>query len=149
MECIRYKKQIYYAAKGDLNGKGYNRRGEYRLFIGENVNVRIGDMIKERFVVLKDISNSGFAFVYEGEISDAIGMFVTIKYLARIEGKAYELTLAGRVVREMAVTDTKKLYGCALLKRNKMIGQYINQRQMEQLAEKNERFTNVDGSSEQ
>lgn len=149
MACVRYKREIYYAAKGDLDGREFNRRGEYRLFIGEEIYARIGNLLKEQLVILKDISNSGFAFIYEGELSQAEGAFVSMKYRARLEDKIYELPLYGRIVRKMPVSDEKMLYGCAMLKKNKMIGHYINQRQMEQLAGKNERFTNLNDSIEQ
>jgi len=40
----------------------------------------------------------------------------------------------------MPLDDGRFLYGCALMKKNEMIGHYINQKQMEQLAKKNERL---------
>lgn len=139
--CIRYKRNIYYAAKGSLKGKEYNRRKDYRLFIGEEIHARIGEKSVESVVVLKDISNSGFAFVYSEDLEEAEGTYVSMIYPARLEDKIYELPLYGRVIRKMPLPDGRVLYGCMMLKKNKMIGHYINQKQMEQLAGKNERVT--------
>ena len=140
MECTRYKHKVYYAAKGALNGKEYNRRGEYRLYIGEEIHARIGNGAIDRIVILKDLSNSGFAFVYPEEIEGADNAFVYMTYPAKLDEKVYELPLFGKVVRKMDTTDGKVVYGCVLLKKNDLIGHYINQKQMEQLAGKNERF---------
>ncbi len=136
MTCIRYKRNIYYTAEGSCKGKEFNRRSEYRIFIGEELHARIGQKSIERVVVLKDLSNSGFSFIYPEELEGADGAFVSMVYPARMEDKVYELPLYGKIIRKMSLPDGRMLYGCILLKKNKMIGHYINQKQMEHLAGK-------------
>mgnify|MGYP000179175912 FL=1 len=63
-------------------------------------------------------------------------------YMAQYEKKVTEIALFGKIVRTMPLDDGRFLYGCALMKKNEMIGHYINQKQMEQLAKKNERLKN-------
>lgn len=143
MECVRHKGQIYYAVMADLEGKEYNRRGEYRLFVGEEHHARIGHGGPERIVLLKDISNSGFAFIYPEDLDDSDGAFVYMTYPAQLGDDTIELPLFGKVVRKMTLADGRILYGCVLMKKNEMIGHFINQKQMEQLAKKSERFSNT------
>ena len=74
------------------------------------------------------------------ELKDADGAFVYMTYMAQYEEKVTEIALFGKIVRTMPLDDGRFLYGCALMKKNEMIGHYINQKQMEQLAKKNERL---------
>ena len=140
MDCIRHKHKIYYASEAANEGREYNRRGAYRLYIGEEIHARIGHSGREKIVHLKDLSNTGFAFIYKEELKDADGAFVYMTYMAQYEEKVTEIALFGKIVRTMPLDDGRFLYGCALMKKNEMIGHYINQKQMEQLAKKNERF---------
>ena len=142
MDCIRHKHKIYYASEAANEGREYNRRGAYRLYIGEEIHARIGHSGREKIVHLKDLSNTGFAFIYKEELKDADGAFVYMTYMAQYEKKVTEIALFGKIVRTMPLDDGRFLYGCALMKKNEMIGHYINQKQMEQLAKKNERFKN-------
>lgn len=141
MTCIRHKGQIYYAVSGNLKGEEYNRRGDFRLFIGEENPAKIGKHRRAHKVILKDMSNSGFAFISQEKIDNAEGLFVYIVYPATLGEKKLELSLFGKIVRDMPLEDGRILYGCVLVKKNEIIGYYINQKQMEQLAKKNERFT--------
>ena len=142
MDCIRHKHKIYYASEAANEGREYNRRGAYRLYIGEEIHARIGHSGREKIVHLKDLCNTGFAFIYKEELKDADGAFVYMTYMAQYEKKVTEIALFGKIVRTMPLDDGRFLYGCALMKKNEMIGHYINQKQMEQLAKKNERFKN-------
>lgn len=141
MECVRYKGVVYYAIPAETQGKEYNRRGEFRLFVGEEHHARIGHGGPDRIVLLKDISNSGFAFVYPEDLADSEGAFVYMTYPAKLADSTIELPLFGKVVRKMTLSDGRILYGCVLMKKNELIGHFINQKQMEQLAKKNERFS--------
>lgn len=143
MECVKHKGQIFYAVPCELEGKEYNRRGDFRLFIGEEHHCKVGHGSRDRIVLLKDLSNSGFAFVYPEDIPGSDGAFVYMMYPAKLEESVVELPLLGKVVRKMPLDDGRILYGCALVKKNEMIGHYINQKQMEQLAKKSERFSSV------
>ena len=59
----------------------------------------------------------------------------------KIDNKTIELPLFGKIIRNTTLTDGRVLYGCVLVKKNEIIGHFINQKQMEQLAKKNERFS--------
>lgn len=138
VECVRYKQQIFYSVSAELVGEEHNRRGDYRLFIGEEMPVKVGSEQRERMVVLKDISNSGFAFVSTEELKEPEGLFVYMAYVSRLNEEICELDLFGKIVRTMNLDDGRFLYGCVLVKKNELIGHYINQKQMEQMAKRNQ-----------
>ena len=48
MGCIRHKHKIYYASEAANEGREYNRRGAYRLYIGEEIHARIGHSGREK-----------------------------------------------------------------------------------------------------
>lgn len=141
MVCVKYKGQLYYAAAENMKGKEHNRRGDFRLFIGEEYPAKIGQNKRSHLVVLKDLSNSGFAFVSPEKIENSDGVFVYILYYGKLDDKKIELPLFGKIIRNATLTDGRVLYGCVLVKKNELIGHFINQKQMEQLAKKNERFS--------
>lgn len=138
--CVRYKKEIYYCAQADLEGEEYNRRGDFRLYVGEEFPVMNGSERRAHHVILKDMSSSGFAFISEYELRNADHALMRIKYIGELKDKSYELALMGKIVRKMELEDGRILYGCALVKKNDAIGHYIYQKQMEQLAGKKGTF---------
>lgn len=128
-----YKKQVYYTMDADSNGKKHNRRAAYRQYIGESVFARIGSGKPEVQVLLKDVSNTGFAFIYREDIEDSDHAMVFMVYNYKDENTAFALTLSGTVVRKQQLEDGRFLYGCALLKRNDLISKFVNYKQKEQL----------------
>ena len=90
--------------------------------------------------ILKDISNSGFAFILDKEVKGAEEAFVYTDYTGMLGEREVNMPLHGRVVRTMPLPDGRMLYGCVLTQKNVLIGHYINQKQMEQLAKKNPRY---------
>lgn len=140
LECVRYKREIYYCAKSDQVGEEYNRRGEFRLYVGEEFPAMNGTERRAHHVILKDLSSSGFAFISEYELKDVGHALIRIKYIGELKEKVCEIALLGRIVRTMELEDGRILYGCALVKKNDAIGHYIYRKQMEQLADKKGTF---------
>lgn len=144
LKCVRYKDQIFYAVPADLPGKEHNRRGAFRLFIGEERRAKIGKNRRSYHVILKDLSNSGFAFISAQKIKDPEGTFVYLVYPVTLSGNTFELMLFGKIVREIELENEETLYGCILLKKSGLIGHYINQKQREQLAKKQGRLSDAE-----
>lgn len=141
LECVRYKQEIYYCAKADEEGEEYNRRGDFRLYVGEQFPAMNGTERRAHHVILKDMSSSGFAFISEYELKDVGHALIRIKYIGELKEKVCEIALLGRIVRTMELEDGRILYGCALVKKNDAIGHYIYRKQMEQLADKKGAFS--------
>lgn len=137
----KYKHGLYYMVDGEINGKEYNRRGAYRMFVGETLDAKIGIKANSSIqVILKDISNSGFAIINNEEIDGGDDAFIFLSYQAKMGDVVRNLPLMGKVVRKMTLQDGRILYGCALVKKNDMIGHYINQKQMEDLQKKRQSY---------
>lgn len=138
--CVRYKQEIYYCARADLEGEEYNRRGDFRLYVGEEFPAMNGNERRAHHVILKDLSSSGFAFISQYELRNADHALIRIKYIGELKNKTCEIALMGKIVRKMELEDGRILYGCALVRKNDAIGHYIFQKQMEQLAGKKDTF---------
>ncbi|MCR5691567.1 MAG: hypothetical protein K6G62_05050 [Eubacterium sp.] len=140
IRCVRHKHKTYYAVDKDLPGKEYNRRREYRLFVGEEMTAHIGSDRTDRSILLKDVSNSGFAFINPSSLEEDEESFVYLAFPAKLGEREIEIPLFGKIVRKMDLPDGRVLYGCVLVKKNEILGRYINQKQMEILAKKRERY---------
>lgn len=133
LHCILWKKQVVYAVSADSVGKTYNRRNFFRLFVGEEAVARVGER-RARRVVLKDISNSGFAIISQREVPD--GALIAMNYPVELEGKERKLMLYGKVRRTESLPDGRVMYGCSLVRKNELVGRYVTQKQMEKLVRK-------------
>ncbi len=133
-----YKKQVFYTADMDTKGKVFNRRGAYRQFVGAPVFAKVGSGRAEIQVVLKDISTTGFSFVYREDLGDTSRSLVVIPYVYRDDQEMFDLMLSGKIVRKQTMQDGKILYGCALVKKNEVIAKFVNYMQKEQLNRMNQ-----------
>lgn len=134
-----HKKKAFYTIDAECEGKPYNRRGAYRQYVGDAVNAKVGSDTKDMKVTLKDISNSGFSFIMGDDIPEDEQTMVMIQYDYKDENAGFSFALSGVVVRKQELESNKVLYGCALSKKNNLIGKFVNYKQQEQLAKKNER----------
>lgn len=132
-----YKKKVFYQIEANVEGKTYNRRGAYRQYVGDEVFAKIGSGMPDVQVVLKDISNTGFSFVYRDDIKDSDHAMVFILYTYKDEQAQFELTLSGKVVRKQKLEDGRTLYGCVLVRKSEMIAKFVNYKQKEQLTRMN------------
>ena len=81
-------------------------------------------------VILKDLSDTGFAFVVDHEIEDATGLSVRLVF--KDFDRNYDLT--GFIVRLVKVEEEKYVYGCRMTMRNQLINHYISMKQRQMLA---------------
>lgn len=139
-----YKKAVYYTIDSECKGKSYNRRSAYRQYVGEEVFAKVGTGKPDIQVVLKDISNTGFSFVYREEIKDSERAMVLMTYIYKDENASFDLTLSGKVVRKQQLEDGRILYGCVLVKKNDLISKFVNYKQKEQLNQMSYVMSNED-----
>lgn len=115
-------------------GKKYNRRGNYRLFIGEemNIDVRRGTEYVRNRVMIKDVSATGFAFLFneEYEVGDKV-----ILYFMSKNGK--KLELPSKIVRKQFMENINtNLYGCAYDEQSDVMRKMINEQQQQAIKKK-------------
>ncbi len=133
-----YKKRVYYTADAETKGKLFNRRGAYRQFVGAQVFAKVGTGKAEIQVMLKDISTTGFSFVYREDLGDTSHSLVVLPYVYRDDHVMFDLTVSGKIVRKQVMPDGKILYGCVLVKKNELISKFVNYKQKEQLNRMNQ-----------
>ncbi len=122
---IKNNNNTFHVATQSAEGKRENRRGAYRLFLGEDAILDIVDSPRSIPVILKDISSTGFAFIHPGELS--INKFC--KIACTVDNK--KLVLSGTIVRKQVMDNGNTIYGCHMEKFSKELEKFIAQKQRE------------------
>ncbi len=107
-----------------MEGYEMNRRQAFRLFLGLGGVAQIGINKKAINVIVKDISENGFAFVGNEDME-------VNKTPVRLVFKDMDetISLMGLVVRKIVVNEKKIIYGCSLTSANTDVTHYINEKQ--------------------
>lgn len=119
----------YHVITSDVAGVKINRRENFRVFIGIDGKATILGKEVPFDVMIKDVSESGFAILVDitSEIKINKNEAVMIDFYDKVVDERF--TLTGRVVRaEMA--ERYVLYGCRLLKDNDLMRRYIANKQL-------------------
>ena len=134
LKAVRYGKDIYHCVELVGSGEVMNRRGSYRVYIGEQMTVTAftSKGAKKHSVHLKDISESGMAFLSKEEFD--IGRIVRLN-LSFSKGVSVEVS--SQVVRIQELENRQdKLYGCKFIEKNNKMVNYLMQLQQKKQREK-------------
>lgn len=110
----------------------FNRRNEYRLFLGREGICRFGDNPQPHNVMIKDISCSGLGMIINksDKIEISSGMEVEIQFLERgSDDNNQKFTLKGKIVRYVSMGNDKELVGCRLAGRHPELEKMIYEKQ--------------------
>jgi len=122
-----YHEKLCHVITTKLPGVKYNRRNNFRVFIGEAAKLMMQpDQLTP--VTLKDLSNGGFAVLLNKDTELDLHKKITIQYADHENKKYFELS--GRPVRK-AEFETHNVYGCMLDRRYPNLENYLAQKQME------------------
>lgn len=121
--------QAMYKVTSAMEGYEINRRQAFRLFLGLGGVAQIGVNKKAINVIVKDVSENGFAFVGSEDMD-------VLKTPVRLVFKDLDdsYSLMGVIVRKIVIDEKKIIYGCTLSSSNKDIVHYINEKQRYYLA---------------
>lgn len=122
---IKYNNNGYNMIAQTREGKRENRRGAFRLFLGLDAGLDLVETPGSIPVILKDISSTGFAFVYPGELET--NKFCKVSSM--VDNK--RLILSGIIVRKQIMDNGNTVYGCRLEKFSKELEKFIAQKQRE------------------
>lgn len=119
----------YHVITSDVVGVKINRRENFRVFVGIDGKASIIGKDVAFDVLIKDVSESGFAILVDitSEIKINKNEAVLIDFYDSSIDERFNL--AGRVVRA-EVSDRYILYGCRLLKDNDLMRRYIANKQL-------------------
>lgn len=135
---VKYNGTMYH--KADLSGDGipYNRRNSYRMYIGEDMPLHINTSRGSSTinVLVKDVSETGVAFISEEDLS--IGRVFRLK----LKDNNRLINLSGVIVRREYLEHLGSfLYGCKFNEYNAVLGGYIVRKQIELLKKKSDQIT--------
>jgi len=130
IKLVRYGGKIYHMIDLDGEGKPYNRRDSYRIYIGEDMPLYINSPSGPTAisVLVKDISETGVGFITSEEID--INRTVRLK----VKDGHMNLSLSGIIVRREFLEHLNSfIYGCKFIEKNNILGRYIAKKQTEML----------------
>ena len=111
-------KSFCYNLSCTKEGIPYNRRGSYRCFIGNSVQLRNSKAMKDYPVILRDVSTTGFSVTCDlsTDLNLSINQMVHVHledYLEEVD-KNFSFHLYGLMVRKQEMENNKALYGFRL-----------------------------------
>jgi len=124
VKAARYHGKIYHYVELFGEAAVSNRRGAYRVFIGESryIFYRTNSDTKMFEIFLRDLSETGMCFMSKNDFE--IGRALHLQ-LHRANGA--ELTLRAKILwrRENPNRNTTFLYGCKFTEKNKILNRYL------------------------
>ena len=119
----------YHVITSEVSGVKINRRENFRVFIGIDGKATILGKDVPFDVMIKDVSESGFAILVDltSQVKINKNEAVMIDFYDKTIDERFNLT--GRVVRA-EVTERYVLYGCRLLKDTGIMRKYIANKQL-------------------
>lgn len=116
------------------NVKTFNRRNQYRLFLGCEAQCRLGDSPVPRNIILKDISEGGAGFIIDDEFEVEIGMKVRIQFFEMVNGKPILYTINGKIVRYLSMNNNRLFIGCKATDNGEALKNFIYSKQRQSLS---------------
>jgi len=134
LKAVRYENKIYHSAELVGDAEILNRRGSYRVYVGEQMLLTAfsANGPKHYKVQLKDISETGMAF-YSKEDFD-IGRTVRLNFSIK---KGQDLPLSSQIIRVQEFENRQdRLYGCKFVEKNNRLISILMSLQQERQREK-------------
>lgn len=134
VKAVRYEKGIYHCVELSGEAEILNRRGAYRVFIGENMTLTAfsAQGPKNYTVQLKDISETGMAYFSKDEFD--VGRTVRLQLSIK---KGSDLPLSAQIIRIQEFENRpEKLYGCKFVEKNNRLVTYLMHLQQERQRQK-------------
>ncbi len=131
VKAVRYRGHIYHSVK--LNGSAIvlNRRGAYRVYLGETRFIYHRNHVDTKLyeIFLRDLSETGMCYMSKDHFE--VGRTVTLQLRL---ANGHELNLRAKILwkRENPNRSTTFLYGCKFTEKNKFLNSYLMNVQQEQ-----------------
>ncbi len=135
IKTIIYKNHYYHAASLIGDAEAINRRNNYRVYIGEDMQVTYftDEGPKNITALIKDISETGFAFISRENFTANRTVRINIPQPDRSV-----MHISAKIVRTVPMDDEiRTLYGCQFLEKNPNLNQYLMRIQRKRQFEKN------------
>lgn len=129
LPLVKIKGSTYYKVELEGEAKPYNRRGSFRVYIGETMAITVFQSSGPQAynVLVRDISESGFGFVSKEEYE--VGR--TIRLAIPLTDRK-TLVLSATIVRREFFEDKGTYsYGCRFVEPNAYLSSYLMAKQRE------------------
>lgn len=133
VKLVKYDGIIYHKIDISGEGKPYNRREAYRMYIGEDMPVYVNTLSGPLAlsVLVKDLSETGVGFICKEDLD--IDRTIRLK----LKDNNSVISLSGIIIRKEFLTHLDSfLYGCKFNEKNNRLGNYIARKQGEALRKK-------------
>lgn len=130
MTLIKLNGVIYHKIVVTGEGKPYNRRSSFRMYIGEDMSLYMNTPTGSTAitVLVKDISETGVAFITKEDLGIDRTFRLKLKDHNRI------INLSGIIIRKEYLEHLDSfLYGCRFNESNATLGYYIEKKQIDLL----------------
>jgi c-di-GMP-binding flagellar brake protein YcgR len=138
VRLVKYDGSVYHMIDLSGDGKPYNRRDSYRMYIGEDMPVYVNTATgpSALSVLVKDISETGVGFITKDDID--IDRTIRLK----LKDNSSIISLSGVIVRKEFLENLGSfLYGCKFNEKNTKLGKFIAKRQAELLKKKTSSYS--------
>ncbi len=118
---------ICYSLSAGTEGKSFNRRQNFRCFIGNTVTMKYGTKNLSCEAILRDVSITGFAVVCTDTVvlEENQVIHVHLKDHIVATDEYFQFHLYGIIVRKQEMPNGRVLYGCRLNSRVMGLENYI------------------------
>ena len=124
IKAIRYRSRLYHSVELQGNAFITNRRGAYRVFIGEETNLLYRNRSEYKIfkVLLRDLSETGMCFMSKDPFEVGRPVHLHLRFRS-----GREFTLRSKILwkRENPARNTTYLYGCKFTEKNKLLNTYL------------------------
>lgn len=127
--------QLCYCFASLLKSVAYNRRENYRCYVGVNSSMQCRLNSIAQPVLIRDISSTGFALVCDSSVQLENGQLVhtVLNDQPALNSSKYSFHLYGIVARVQELDNGKLLYGCRLNNSVPGLDKYIMEKERIQL----------------
>lgn len=134
LKAVRYDKNVYHSAELVGDAEVMNRRGSYRVYIGQQMMLTaFSARGPQNYPVhLKDISESGMAYFSKEEfdVGRTIRLHLSVK-------QGMELQLSAQIIRVQEFENRQdRLYGCKFIEKNSRLVSFLMHIQQEKQRER-------------
>lgn len=138
VSLVKFNGDAYHKVDMIGEGKQYNRRNAFRLYIGEEMPIYINTSsgLTALTVIIKDISETGLGFISKEELNPDR----TFRLKFKDDKKAIDLS--GKIIRKESLEHLGSyLYGCKFNEKNNLLANYIMNKQSEELKRRNSYYS--------
>jgi len=135
VKLVKYDGGVYHKIDMSGEGKPYNRRNSFRMYIGLDMPVYVNTSAGPTAVsvLVKDISETGVAFISKDEYE------VSRTFRLKLTDDNNVINLSGVIVRKEFLNHLGSfIYGCKFTEKNLKLAKYIIKKQTDALKKKSE-----------